>query len=266
MPKIVALVNCVFILLLSVLLSNCASTQPGPTESDRLLENCQISLSTSRIQRDSCESKLTSMQDAMQVQRTETDTQMAICLAESELLEEKLSGTELELSRCRKSDAVANENLARLKQREQEIRRRLWEEIEARDVEVQMLMDQLSVRVLDKILFKSGSADILSTGYNVLDKIGKALHDGDETIRIEGHTDNIPIGTNLKSLYPSNWELAAMRAASVIRYFQFGHEIDPVRLVLVSLSKYRPVADNDSDHGRQRNRRVEIVLRTADQF
>jgi chemotaxis protein MotB len=81
-----------------------------------------------------------------------------------------------------------------LKQREQEIRRNLEEEIEARDVEVQLLMDQLSVRVLDKILFKSGSAEILATGYKVLDKIGEALSNGDEMIRIEGHTDNKPMG------------------------------------------------------------------------
>jgi len=266
MSKFAASGNSVFTLLISVLLTSCASTPSGPTESDRQLENCQISLSTSRLQRDSCESELASVRDDMQVLRTETDTQMAICLTERDLLAEKLSGKEQEFSECRKSRTLANENLARLKQREQEIRRNLQEEIEARDVEVQLLMDQLSVRVLDKILFKSGSAEILATGYKVLDKIGNALHDGDDAIRIEGHTDNMPIGPKLKSLYPSNWELAAMRAASVIRYLQFRRDIDPARLVLVSLSKYRPVAGNDSDQGRQRNRRVEIVLKASEQF
>jgi chemotaxis protein MotB len=264
--KLTSSSNCAVMVFFTALLVGCASTPPGQTESDRLLANCQISLTTSRLQRDTCESDLADVRDAMQAQRTEADTQMAVCLTERELLEENLSGTELELSRCRKSGAIANENLARLKQREKEIRRSLEEEIEARDVEVQLLMGQLSVRVLDKILFKSGSADILATGYKVLEKIGDALRDGDDTIRIEGHTDNMPIGPNLKNLYPSNWELAAMRAASVIRYLQFGHGIDPARLVLVSLSKYRPVAGNDSDRGRQRNRRVEIVLRAAEQF
>ena len=255
------------VVLLTVMLVGCATTPtPGPTESDRLLANCQISLTTSRLQRDNCESDLTDVRDTMQAFRTEADTQLAICLTEQELIAAKLSDTELALSNCRQSDAITNENLARLKQREQEIRHKLEEEIEARDVEVQLLMDQLSVRVLDKILFESGSAAILPTGYQVLGKIGDALRHGDEIIRIEGHTDNKPIGPNLKNTYPSNWELAAMRAASVIRFLQFGQDIDPSRLVLVSLSKYRPVADNDSEQGRQRNRRVEIVLRAADQY
>jgi len=257
---------CAVMVVMTAMLVGCASTPPGPTESDRLLVNCQISLTTSRLQRDNCETDLADLRDAMQVLRTETDTQLAICLTERDLHAEKLSATERALSKCRQSDAVANENLTRLKQREQEIRRHLEEEIEARDVEVQLLMDQLSVRVLDKILFKSGSAEILATGYKVLGKIGDALRDGEETIRIEGHTDNKPIGPALKSIYPSNWELAAMRAASVIRYLQFGQDIDPSRLVLVSLSKYRPVANNDSEQGRQRNRRVEIVLRAPERF
>ncbi len=253
-------------LLLFALLVGCATTTPGPTETDRLLDNCQISLDTSRLQRDSCETDLDKTQLALQKLQLDSQSQLTDCLTHREQLADSLSDTELALSRCRQSSAVADENLARLKRREQEIRRNLEEQIVARDVEVQLLMDQLSVRVLDKILFKSGSAEILPGGFKVLEKIANALRDGDDTIRIEGHTDNVSIGPNLKHRYPSNWELSAMRAASVIRYLQFGQSIDPERLMLVSMSKYRPIATNESDTGRQRNRRVEIVLRAAERY
>jgi len=252
--------------LFLALLAGCAATTPGPTETDRLLDNCQISLNTSRLQRDSCEADLDDTRLALQKLQSDSQSQIADCLTERDQFAESLSDTELALSRCRQSSAVIDENLARLKRREQEIRHNLEEQIMARDVEVQLLMDQLSVRVLDKILFKSGSAEILPTGFKVLEKIANALRDGDDIIRIEGHTDNVPIGPNLKHRYPSNWELSAMRAASVIRYLQFGQSIDPERLMLVSMSKYRPIATNENDTGRQRNRRVEIVLRAAERY
>lgn len=252
-----------FIVLALVALAGCATTATGPTESDRLLENCQISLNTSRIQRDECEVALENSR--LELSRLEAQSQAEItdCIVMRDLLDDRLTKTEEALSRCRESGAAVVENLARLKQREREIRRSLEDQIEARNVEVQLLMNQLSVRVLDKILFKSGSAVILPTGLRVLDEIANAIREGEDIIRIEGHTDNVPIGPNLKNLYPSNWELAAMRAASVVRYLQFGQSIAPERLMLVSWSKYQPIASNDSDRERQRNRRVEIVLGAA---
>ena len=247
-------------------LVGCATTETGPTELDRLFENCQISLKTSRIQRDACEAELDKSRFALQTLEAHSQERMTDCLTIRDLLDDRLSDTELALSRCNQSSAVAEENLARLKRREQEIRRNLEEQIEAQDVEVQLLMNQLSVRVLDNILFKSGSAEILPTGFKVLDEIASAIRDGGDIIRIEGHTDNVPIGPNLKFRYPSNWELAAMRAASVIRYLQFGQAIAAERLMLVSWSKYQPITANDDDRGRQRNRRVDIILSAAERY
>ena len=94
----------------------------------------------------------------------------------------------------------------------------------------------------------------------MLDKLASVLKNNDDLIRVEGHTDNVPIGERLKDKYFSNWELSAARAASVVRYFQYGHSIDPVRLEAVGYSEYRPVVENDSDTNRQRNRRVSIEL------
>lgn len=241
-------------------LAGCATTPAGPTESERRLENCQISLNTSRLQRDTCEAELDETALALQELEAYSEAQLTDCLTMRDLFDDRLLKTERALSQCNQTTAIANENLLRLKRREQEIRRNLEEQIEERDVEVQLLMDQLSVRVLDKILFKSGSAEILPTGLKVLDQIVNAIREGDDIIRIEGHTDNVPIGPNLKHRYPSNWELAAMRAASVIRYMQLGQAIAPERLMLVSWSKFQPITSNDDKQRRQRNRRVEIVL------
>jgi chemotaxis protein MotB len=155
---------------------------------------------------------------------------------------------------------AANEGAERLKAREAELRGSLQQEIAGRDVEINRLKDQLSVRVLDRILFRSGSAAILPAGETVLAKLAPALAKGDEHIRVEGHTDNMPIGDTLRARYASNWELSTARAASVVRYFQQHGKIDPKRLEAVGFGEYRPVVSNDKPGARQGNRRVEIVL------
>jgi flagellar motor protein MotB len=164
---------------------------------------------------------------------------------------------------CLKEAKAAKARADQLTAREAELRSKLDTEITARNVEIEKLKDQLSVRVLDRILFRSGSAQILDEGKLVLDKLADAVTDSDETIRVEGHTDNVPIHPRLQPKYFSNWELSGARAASVVRYFQDQHQIDPLRMEAVGLSKYRPVASNDDEAGRQRNRRVELLLKAA---
>jgi len=164
------------------------------------------------------------------------------------------------VARCEQAADASRQSAERFKVRETELRSRLEKELSSRDVEIERLKDQLSVRVLDRILFRSGEADILPAGRLVLDKLASVLKETDDLIRVEGHTDNVPIGERLKAKYFSNWELSAARAAAVVRYFQYGHSIDPVRLEAVGYSEYRPVAPNESDSNRQRNRRVSMEL------
>jgi chemotaxis protein MotB len=165
-----------------------------------------------------------------------------------------------EMQKHAKTSAASAKQLQRLKDLEDRLRDRLQNEIGAKDVEIERLRSQLSVRVLDRILFNTGSAEILPQGRRVLDTVAAALEGGDETIRIEGHADIVPIGTELKKKYFSNWELSTARASSVVRYFQYRHGIAPTRMEAVGFSKYRPIAPNDTEANRQRNRRVEIVL------
>lgn len=158
---------------------------------------------------------------------------------------------------------AARAEAAALKQREDDLRSRLQAELRDKTVEIENLRGKLSVRVLDEVLFRSGSAQILPEGEKVLTKLADALKGSKEFIRVEGHTDDLPIGPALKERFFSNWELSADRASSVVRYFQHGHGVAPERMEAVGMSLYRPVAANDTAEGRQRNRRVEIVLTAA---
>lgn len=165
-----------------------------------------------------------------------------------------------ELQKYAKVAEGSAKQLQRMKDLEERLRERLQSDIGAKDVEIERLRSKLSVRVLDRILFESGSTDILPQGRRVLERVATALEEGDETIRIEGHTDIVPIGLELKKKYFSNWELSTARASSVARFFLDHHGLEPTRMEAVGYSKYRPIAPNDSEESRQRNRRVEIVL------
>jgi chemotaxis protein MotB len=81
----------------------------------------------------------------------------------------------------------------------------------------------------------------------------------DKVIRVEGHTDNAPIGGNLAKKYPTNWELSAARALNVVRYLE-KQGIDPHILSAVAFGEHRPAAPNDTPEGRTKNRRIAIVL------
>ena len=134
-------------------------------------------------------------------------------------------------------------------------------EIEEGKIEITTLQEQLTVNVLDQVLFDSGSAEIKPEGIEVLKRVGKILKElNDKTIVVEGHTDNVPISPTLKKKYPTNWELSTSRATTVVRYLQEEVGIDPSMLKAVGLSEYRPIADNDTEEGRSRNRRIEIIL------
>ena len=176
-------------------------------------------------------------------------------------LETDLHGVKSDYEACQKVAEDARKYADQLKQRETDLRGRLQKELTDKDVEISSLRGKLSVSVLDQILFKSGRADILPAGEAILEKVARVLAATDDMIRVEGHTDNVPISGKLKEKYFSNWELSAARAASVVRYFQLGeNKIDPLRLEAAGYAEYRPVAPNDDDANRRRNRRVEIIL------
>lgn len=133
-------------------------------------------------------------------------------------------------------------------------------EISRGEVTISELKGKLTVNMVESVLFDSGKAEVKPNGLLVLQKvIGILKGIKDKAIRIEGHTDNVRIGGALARRYPTNWELSAARAINVTRYLQ-QQGIDPTLLSAVGYGEYKPVAPNDSDEGRAKNRRIEIVL------
>ncbi len=136
-------------------------------------------------------------------------------------------------------------------------------EIEQGQIKITQLVDRLSVSMVDKILFPSGRAEITPEGLKVLERVGKVLKNTkNKIIRVEGHTDNVPISpsSNLKKIYPTNWELSSARATNVVRFLQETVEIEPSRLRAVGMSEYHPIASNETLEGKGQNRRIEITL------
>lgn len=109
----------------------------------------------------------------------------------------------------------------------------------------------------DNVLFDFGQADLSTKGYAALNKIAEVIRKVPYHIRVEGHTDNVPIGTDR---FPSNWELSTIRAVNVLKYFADEEQIDPRRLSAVGYGESRPLVANDSPRHRAQNRRVEIVV------
>jgi chemotaxis protein MotB len=134
-------------------------------------------------------------------------------------------------------------------------------EIEKGEITITQLRGKLKVNMVDEILFDSGKTTIKPQGLEVLERVGSILLDvKDKAISIEGHTDDVPIGAELSKQYPTNWELSAVRATTVARYLQEKIGINPGLLSAIGYGEYQPVASNESDEGRAKNRRIEIVL------
>lgn len=131
------------------------------------------------------------------------------------------------------------------------------------DFEIEITHTPQGIRLSfeDQILFDFGKADINPAGFTMLDQIAKAIQKVPKRVRVEGHTDNIPIQT---ARFPSNWELSVARAVNVVKYFAEVGNIDPHRLSAVGYGESRPVVANDTASNRAKNRRVEILLITED--
>jgi chemotaxis protein MotB len=108
----------------------------------------------------------------------------------------------------------------------------------------------------DAVLFASGSAEVKKEAFDVLERLSKTLNTVPGRIIIEGHTDNVPLSGGK---YTSNWELSTARAASVLHFF-ITKGVDPNRFAIAGYGEYRPMASNETEDGRAKNRRVELVI------
>jgi chemotaxis protein MotB len=124
------------------------------------------------------------------------------------------------------------------------------------DIEVIVNDGSISFRISSEILFGSGQAELADAGLDVIDRLIPTLAASHYRIVVEGHTDDRPIQTER---FPSNWELSASRASSVVRYLQMAG-IAASRLTASGFADTRPLGDNASDRGRASNRRVELIM------
>src|SRR5690348_14345013 len=119
--------------------------------------------------------------------------------------------------------------------------------------------------MVDRVLFDSGRAVIKPAGLKVLKQVSDVLNKiTDKQIRIEGHTDNVPISVKLQDKFKTNWELSTARATTVVRYLIVQGGVQPLALSAVGYADTRPIASNDSEEGRSSNRRIEIILYPKD--
>ena len=127
-------------------------------------------------------------------------------------------------------------------------------------VKMELLRSGLQITFPNEILFATGSADLKLDGQGLLKELVGALEEVPYQIVVIGHTDNVPIGPALAKRYPTNWELAGARAASVVRLMA-SEGIPPDQLLAVSMGDTRPIADNATPEGRALNRRIDVRLR-----
>ena len=112
---------------------------------------------------------------------------------------------------------------------------------------------EVYIQMKDDMMFHSGKAELKPTYFNLLSLIAKTFLADAKQIRVEGHTDNIPIQTKE---YQSNWELSIQRALNVVRYFVNHENIHPAKLIIAGYGEHKPIAANDSPSNRAKNRRV----------
>jgi len=173
-----------------------------------------------------------------------------------------LSGCTIILQKGRRTDiekiSKLKSNMDELERAKDELEKRLQDEINNKQVKVEMQDKGLVITFVSEVLFDSGKAKLRKDSYPKLDKVASVLNTtvSDLNVGVEGHTDNQPIK---KSGWKSNWELSTARALSVLHYLSDKSVAEP-RLAAIGYGEYKPVVPNDSKENRQKNRRVEIVI------
>ncbi|MEQ8800908.1 MAG: flagellar motor protein MotD [Haliea sp.] len=159
--------------------------------------------------------------------------------------------------------APATDSLARarLQRVADDIRSALAEMIELEQVRIRETPLWLEVEIRTDLLFPVGVAEVAARALPTLQRLADILQPLPNAVRVEGHTDDVPIST---VRFPSNWELSSARASSVIRLFQ-QRGVAPERMVAIGLGEFRPADDNATAVGRDRNRRVTIIILADDE-
>lgn len=141
---------------------------------------------------------------------------------------------------------------------------------ELKEVDVQVLKGVVYISLADNMLYKTASYEINDRATETLSKIAKIIMDYKEyDVLVEGNTDNVPVNPNspLMKNIRNNWDLSTLRASSVVQYLQKNYGVDPKRMTAGGRGEYNPLTSNNTELGRQRNRRTQIIITPKlDQF
>jgi len=138
-----------------------------------------------------------------------------------------------------------------------QVQQALYAEIASGDVAVRETPEGLVISLREVGFFESGSAEIRASSLPAFERLANLLRESDYDIRIEGHTDNVPIH-NTK--FSSNWDLSTARATTTVRLLLVNFGFDPERLAAAGYAEFRPIASNETPEGRAMNRRVDVVV------
>jgi chemotaxis protein MotB len=181
----------------------------------------------------------------------------------NDLLQQKVKELELRMSELNAKESALKEKDVKVKEQSDaftKMQEAMKAELASKQVALKELEGKLTLTMVESILFDSGKADVKKQGVEPLNKVAEVLKNtNDQEIIIAGYTDNIPIKGNLTKIYPTNWELSAARAISVVKILM-ADGVDPKLMSASGFGEYRPVADNDTPEGRAKNRRMEIIL------
>ena len=198
----------------------------------------------------------------LQKQASELEANAARIAKEREQLRQEQSQLAATLEQER---LAKEEEITRLTRTQEELSKSLQDEISKGNITIQQVRDRLTINMVDRVLFDSGQAQVKPAGVKVLKQVGDVLKTvTDKQIRIEGHTDNVPISSKLQDRFKTNWELSTARATTVVRYLIDQGGVDRQYLSAVGYADTHPLASNDSEEGRSSNRRIEIVLYPKD--
>ena len=198
----------------------------------------------------------------LQKQASELEADAARIAKEREQLRQEQSQLAATLEQER---LAKEEEIARLTRTQEALSKSLQDEISKGNITIQQVRDRLTINMVDRVLFDSGHAQVKPAGVKVLKEVGDVINKiSDKQIRIEGHTDNVPISTKLQDRFKTNWELSTARATTVVRYLIDQGGVDRQYLSAVGYADTHPLASNNSEEGRSSNRRIEIVLYPKD--
>jgi chemotaxis protein MotB len=171
------------------------------------------------------------------------------------------------VSGLREENLLLSQSLQELESKYAElenVKRSLEVSLQGTGATVRIKDGKIAVTLPSSVFFNSGQATLKKKAKGSLAKVGNAIKNDfpNETIRVEGHTDSDPI-KRTRSIYTSNWELSAKRAANVLHFLVGKCGLDSKRLYIAGFGEYQPIANNNTKKGKKQNRRVEIVILAA---